>query len=85
MEDDYDILVEYDIVRDISFNGGISGTTSVLVDTSDLFGKRYLKKIGFKINTGAQETHEVCWREDFLQVTKSSNVSDTEIIHQDKL
>ena len=55
------------------------------MDTGALFGKITLKKINLKIKTRAQETHEVCWREDFLQVTKSSNVSDTEIIHQDKL
>ena len=44
MEDDNDILIEDDIVKAISFNGGISGTTSVLVDYIDLFGKRSLKK-----------------------------------------
>ena len=32
MEDENKILIEYDIVKEISFNGGISGTTAVLVD-----------------------------------------------------
>ena len=30
MEDDNDILIEDDIVKAISFNGGIYGTTSVI-------------------------------------------------------
>ena len=85
MESDNDILIEYDIVKAISFNCGISGTTDVLVDAAALFGKRYLNKINFKIKTGERETHEVCWKEYFVQVTNSSNVCDTENIHQDKL
>ena len=84
MEDYNDILVINDIVKAVSSNGGISGTTAVIVDAEALFGKRSLKKINLKINTRAQYTQEVCWLEDFLQVTKSSNVSDPEIIHQVK-
>ena len=71
MEDDNDIMIEYDIVKAISFNGGISGTTSVLVYEADLSGKISLKKINFKISTIPWETHEVCWREYFVQVKKS--------------
>ena len=85
VEDNNDIITEDDIVKDISFNGGIYGTTAVLVDEASLFGKRYFKKIHSKIKTEALETHEVCWREYFLQVTKSSIFSDPEIIHQAKL
>ena len=85
MEDDNDILIEDVFVDDISLNGGVSGTTSVLVDAAALFGKRALNKINFKINTGPRETHELFWMEDFVQVTNSSNVSDPEIIHKDKL
>ena len=44
MDDYNDILIEDDIVKAISFNGGISGTTDVLVDAANLFGKRALKK-----------------------------------------
>ena len=71
MEDDNDILIEDDIVKAIRFTGGISATTAVLVDAASIFDKRALKKINFEIKTGAQETHEVCWRDGFLQVTKS--------------
>ena len=85
MKYDNDILIEYYIVKAISFNGGISGTSDVLLGEEDIFCKRALNKINFEINTGAQETHEVCWREDFVQVTKSSNFSDPDIIHQVKL
>ena len=71
VEYDNDILIEDVIVEAIIFNSGIYGTTAVLVDAAALFGKRALKKINFKINTRARDTHEEFWREDFLQVTKS--------------
>ena len=44
MDDDNDILIEDDIVRAISFNGGISGTTAVIVDAVNILGNRALKK-----------------------------------------
>ena len=44
MRDDNNILIEYDIVKDIGFNGGISGTTAVLVDAANIFGKRALNR-----------------------------------------
>ena len=85
MDDDNDILIEDDIVRAISFNGGISGTTAVIVDEANLFSKRVLNKINSKIRTGAKEIHELCWRKDSVEVIKSSNVSVPEIIQLTKL
>ena len=43
MEDYNEILTEYDIVKAISFNGGIFGTTAVIADASNIFGKRAFK------------------------------------------
>ena len=71
MDDDNDILTEYDIVKAIIFNGGIYGTTGVIVDVENLFGKRDSDINNLKIRTGAQETHELCWREDLAEVTNS--------------
>ena len=85
VDDDNDIHIRYNIVIAISFNGSFSGTTDVIVDESNPFSKRVLNKINFKIRTGAQETHELCWRKDSVEVTKSSNVSVPEIIQQTKL
>ena len=48
-----DILIEDDILKVISFNGGVSGATTFIVDAEALFGKRYLDKINLKIKTGA--------------------------------
>ena len=42
VEADNDILFEDDIVKSVGFNGGIYGTTSVVVDKVNLFGKRAL-------------------------------------------
>ena len=44
VEDDNDILIGDDIVKAISFNGGIYDTTFILVDAANLFSKRSLKK-----------------------------------------
>ena len=44
MEGDNDILIGDDIVNAISFNGGISGTTAILVDAVNIFGKVSLKE-----------------------------------------
>ena len=54
VQDDNEILSEYDIMKTISFNGGISGSTAVLVDTANIFNKQSLKKNRFKIRTGAR-------------------------------
>ena len=61
MEDDNYILIEDDIVEAISFNGDISGTTAVLVDEVNPFGKIALKKNKPKIRTEARGTHELFW------------------------
>ena len=65
VEDYNDILVEDDIVKDISFNGGISGTTSVLDYAENIYGSRAFKKINYKIRPGERETHEGRWKVKF--------------------
>ena len=71
MEDENYILIEDDIVKAISFKGVISGTTAVIVDVANHFGKRSLEKKKFKIRTGSRETHELFWRKDSVVVKKS--------------
>ena len=51
------ILIYDDIMKAKSFNGGNSGTTAVLEYAAVFHGKRSLKKINFKMNTGAWDTH----------------------------
>ena len=85
MEDYNYILIEDDIVKSISFNGGNYVTISDLVDTENTFNKRSLKKNKFKIINGAQETHELFWQKYSVEVAKASNVSATEIISLTKL
>ena len=55
VEDDNYILIKDVIVKAVSFNGGIYGTTAVLVDAANIFGKIPLNKNKFKIITGARE------------------------------
>ena len=85
VEDDNSIFIKDGIVKVISFNGGTSGNTAVLVDSVNLFGKRASKKTNFKIKTGAKKTHELCWQKDSVKIIKSSNLSVTEIIQLTKL
>ena len=40
MGNENEIIFEDDIVKDISFNGGIYVTTAVLFDAGNIFGKR---------------------------------------------
>ena len=75
VEDKNKIIIKDDIVKATSFDGGIAGTTAVLVDTANIFCKRFLRKNKFKIRSGAQETHELFWQKDLVEVTNSSNVS----------
>ena len=57
-------------MKALSFIGGIYGTTGVIVDTANIFGKRALKKKS-QARTGAWETHELlCWKY-LAEVTKS--------------
>ena len=44
MEYENDILIEYDILKAMSFNGGIYGTPDVIFYTENLFVKISLKK-----------------------------------------
>ena len=43
MDDDNDILIEDDIIKATSFNGGIYETTSIFVDADAIFGNRDFK------------------------------------------
>ena len=72
-------------MKALGFNGCISGTTVVLVDAANIFGNISLKKNRYKIRTGSWETHELCWRNISVEVTKSSNVSVPKIIPLNKL
>ena len=43
VEDDNDLPIENNIVKDTSFNGGIYGTSDVFVDAGTIFGERACK------------------------------------------
>ena len=62
VEDDNDILIEDDIVKAVSFNKSIYGTTAVLVDAADLFRKRYLKIISKSRLTHGRPMKCVGWK-----------------------
>ena len=84
MEVDNEILIECDISMAISFYGGISGTTDVLVDAVNIFGKRALKKRNPKSEL-EHKKKELCCHKYLVKVTKSSSLSVLEIIPLTKL
>ena len=75
IEGDNDILIEDDIVKAMKFNGGIAGTTVVLVDATSLGNKKAINKKLNVFKTGSRSTHEICWLDDRVQVIESSGIS----------
>ena len=69
MEDYNDILIEDDVVKFISFNGGIYGTNAVIVDAAIIFVNIAFKNI--IIRTGARETYELLWQKDSVELKNS--------------
>ena len=70
MDDDNDIIIEDDIVKAISFNVGIYGTTSILVDVANIFGKRALKKKQIKNNNWSTGNTRIMLEEIFVGSNK---------------
>ena len=84
VEDGHNIDLEEDIVRALSYRGGLSGTTVVLVEASDLTGKTLHKS--FHCNgIGSRETHEIVWKEDSVNVFASSNITSPISVHKTHL
>jgi len=57
VEDGYNIVLEDDIVKALLHRGGISNTTCLLLDASNLAGPVTSKK--FTAKTGARSTHDI--------------------------
>ena len=84
VEDGHNIDLEEDIVKALSYRGGLAGTTVVLVDASDLTGKTLHKS--FHCNgIGSRETHEIVWKGDIINVFASSNVTAPISVHKTHL
>ena len=81
MEDDNNIIIEDDIVKAIIFYGGISGTTSVLVDAENHFGKRSFKENQFqnqkwsKVNICSMLAEILGWSNKVIKCECSKNYS----------
>ena len=62
-------------MKAMKFNGGIAGTTVVLVDATSLGNKKAINKKLNVFKTGSRSTHEICWLDDRVQVIESSGIS----------
>ena len=87
--DDNDIKTEPDIFRALQFNGGVAGSTAVLVNLTRLTGpivKKAVSKAAFKAATGSRATHDIFWTDDNVKVYTNSSITTPEIIpHTTKL
>ena len=80
VEDDNNILTEEDIVKAISFRGGIAGTTAVLVDATSIGHEKAINEKFKVVKTGSRSTHEIRWLNDRVKVIESSGISKEEEI-----
>ena len=82
-----DICTEEDIYNAMSSGAGLAGTSAVLFDGSKLTGKVFdTPKTGFKASkTGVRETHEMLWTELTPRVYTISNITQPEVVSQQKI
>lgn len=84
VEDGNDILTEDHIIDALAFDGGIAGTTGILLDCANLQGETISKK--FKTSkVRSPSTHEIRWYDNKVEVYASSGITAPEIIRDSKL
>ena len=88
VEDGNDMTTEQHIFQALAHNGGIAGTTSVLLDASRLVGKLLNKKFKSQ-QVSTRETHDIKWYpSNEIQpatITASSDISNPEVFSKKKL
>lgn len=93
VEDGNDILTEKDIYLSLKFQGGIKGSTSILIDGSLLSANnKVLQGKSFKTKKiGVRETHDIKWKKRiklaepsivFVEVYTLSDITVPEIINE---
>ena len=71
-------MLEENILQAMAFCGGITGTTTVLLDIRNLLGIWISKK--FKLSKlDSQATHKVRWYADRIHICESSGIITPEI------
>lgn len=84
VEDGNDVVLEEDIVKAMSFRGGVAGMSAILLNLENLPKAAISKK--FKSNSiGARATHEIRWQSELVEIYESSSISKPEIIRMSKL
>lgn len=84
IEDGNDILTEEHILDALAFNGGVAGTTGILLDCTNLRGDTISKK--FKTSkVKSRSTHEIRWYDSKVEVYESSDVTTPEVVKLPKL
>ncbi|XP_040564364.1 uncharacterized protein [Lepeophtheirus salmonis] len=84
VEDGIDVQVEEDIVKALSYRGGIAGTTVHLIDCTDLKGP-ILEKSFKTTQVDSHETHEIVWYKESVGIIASSGITTPEVIGYNQL
>lgn len=81
VEDGNDILTERDIFRALTFQGGIMGSSAILMDGSTISSNKKVLKKAFKSKRiGVRETHDIIWNviDDTVEIYTLSDITDPE-------
>ena len=84
VQDGNNIVLEEHILKALSFNGGLAGTSAILVNCSDLEGPCVTKKFRSK-KVKSRATHEIEWFEDKVHITENSGITQPEVVLRTKL
>lgn len=83
VEDGNDVLVPDHIIDALTSADGISGTTVLLVDASELAGPINSKT--FKARSGVRNTHDIFYNEHSVNIVAYSGISEPETVDKARL
>ena len=85
VEDDNDIVVDDNVVQEISLLGSIKGTPTYLVDASLIGTQKLINQNVIDTRIKTRSVHDIIWDDDKVSVTENSGITDGIIIGKDKL
>ena len=79
VEDGNDMVLEDHIVDAISFRGGMSGTSGILLNFTNLPTSNISKQFRSKI-VKSRSTHEIIWDVSYASIYEASGITAPEIV-----
>ena len=85
VEDANDIVVEDNIVQNVSLLGAVKGTIVYLVNTPTIGIQKLTNKQFFDVRIKIRSIHDIIWNDEKVTVTKNSGVTDGSVVGKEKL